>query len=190
MVRRKVQNGEKSPWGQCPTRPVPNGRRCSAFWLGRKTQKFSGTNQKPERPRQFGTGLVRHCTQGLFSPFFSFLRAIFSRQFRLSLAPTICSLGLRGCSWRRVSTKSIYRENIQRLGQEKRGCYRVKLSLQWVSVRNEGRELNKESRWSDWPSFHKLHQRAQVNNNLSSAKHLMLDFSRLIVMFRSNKSLG
>ena len=27
---------------------------------------------------------------GLFSPFFTFLRAIFSRPFRLSLAPTIC----------------------------------------------------------------------------------------------------
>ena len=64
--------------------------------------------------------------------------------------------------------------------KEKKGCYRVKLSLQWVSVRNEGRELNKESRWSDWPSFHKLHQRAQVINNLSSAKLLMLDFSRPI----------
>ena len=36
------------------------------------------------------TGLVRHCPQGLFSPFFTFLRAIFSRPFRLSLAPTIC----------------------------------------------------------------------------------------------------
>ena len=66
---------------------------------------------------------------------------------------------------------------------KKRGCYRVKLSLQWVSVWNEGRELNKESRWSDWPSFHKLHQRAQVNNNLSSAKQLMLDFSCPILIF-------
>ena len=27
---------------------------------------FSGTNQKPERRRPFGTGLVRHCPQGLF----------------------------------------------------------------------------------------------------------------------------
>ena len=51
MARRKVKNGEKSPWGQCLTRPVPNGRRRFAFWLGRKTQKFSGTNQKPERRR-------------------------------------------------------------------------------------------------------------------------------------------
>ena len=53
---------------------------------------FSGTNQKPERRRPFGTGLVRHCSQGLFSPFFTFLRAIyiFSRPFRLFLFPTIC----------------------------------------------------------------------------------------------------
>ena len=48
MARRKVKNGVKSPWGQCLTRPVPNGRRRSAFCLGRKTQTFSGTNQKAE----------------------------------------------------------------------------------------------------------------------------------------------
>ena len=36
-------------------------------------QKFSGTNQKAERRRPFGTGLIRHCPQGLFSPFFTFL---------------------------------------------------------------------------------------------------------------------
>ena len=52
--------------------------------------KFSGTNQKPGRRRPFGTVLVRHCPQGLFSPFFSFLRTLFFRPFRLSLAPTIC----------------------------------------------------------------------------------------------------
>ena len=40
MARRKVKNGEKSPWGQCLTRPVPNGRRRSAFGLGRKTKIF------------------------------------------------------------------------------------------------------------------------------------------------------
>ena len=32
-ARRKGKNGEKSPWGQCLTRPVPNGRRRSGFWL-------------------------------------------------------------------------------------------------------------------------------------------------------------
>ena len=30
-ARRKVKNGEKSPWGQCLTRPVPNGHRRSGF---------------------------------------------------------------------------------------------------------------------------------------------------------------
>ena len=30
-ARRKVKNGEKSPWGQCLTRQVPNGRRHSGF---------------------------------------------------------------------------------------------------------------------------------------------------------------
>ena len=34
---------------------------------------FSGTNQKPERRRPFETGLVRHCPQGLFWPYFTFL---------------------------------------------------------------------------------------------------------------------
>ena len=41
MARRKVKNGEKSPWGQCLTRPVPNGRRHSGFWLVPEKQKFS-----------------------------------------------------------------------------------------------------------------------------------------------------
>ena len=31
VARRKLKNGEKSPWGQCLTRPVPNGRRRSGF---------------------------------------------------------------------------------------------------------------------------------------------------------------
>ena len=75
VARRKVKNGEKSPWGKCLTRPVTG---------------FSGTNQKAERRRPFGTGLVRHCPQELFSPFFTFLRATFFRPFRLSLVPTIC----------------------------------------------------------------------------------------------------
>ena len=88
MARRKVKNGEKSPWGQCLTRPVPNGRRRSGFSLVPEKRKFSGTNQKPERRRPFGTGLVRHCPQGLFSPFFTFLRAIyFSARLDFSSSP-------------------------------------------------------------------------------------------------------
>ena len=90
MVRRKVKNGEKSPWGQCLTRPVPNGRRRSGFLLVPENVCVFLPNQKAERRRLFGTGLVRHCPQGLLKPFFAFLCAIFSRPFRLSLAPTIC----------------------------------------------------------------------------------------------------
>ena len=90
MARRKVMNGEKSPWGQSLTRPVPNGRRRSNFWLVRGNFCVFLPNQEAERRRPFGTGLVSHCAQGLFSPFFTFLRAIFFRPFRLSLALTIC----------------------------------------------------------------------------------------------------
>ena len=90
MARRKVKNGEKSPWGQCLTRPVPNGRRRSDFLLVPENVCVFLPNQKAERWRPFGMGLVRHCPQGLFSPFFTFHRAIFFRPFRLSLAPTIC----------------------------------------------------------------------------------------------------
>ena len=54
---------------------------------GRKN--IYGTKKSKER-RPFGTGLVRHCPQGLFSPFFTFLRAIFFRPFRLSLFHTSC----------------------------------------------------------------------------------------------------
>ena len=67
LARRKVKNGEKSPWRQYLTRPVPNGRRHSGFRLVPEKHKFSGTNQEPEKRRPFGTGLVRHCPQGLFS---------------------------------------------------------------------------------------------------------------------------
>ena len=87
---RKLKIGEKSPWGQCLTGPVPNGRHRSGFWLAPENLCFSGTNQKPERWQPFGTGLIRHCPQGLFSPFFAFLRALFFHSIRLSLAPTIC----------------------------------------------------------------------------------------------------
>ena len=90
IARRKVKNGQKNPWGQCLTRPVPNCRGRSGFRLVPENFCVFLPNQKAERQRPFGTGLVRHCPQGLFSPFFTFLRAIFSRPFRLSLAPTIC----------------------------------------------------------------------------------------------------
>ena len=51
---------------------------------------FSAQSEVRMAAVAFGTGLVRHCPQGLFSLFFTFLCAIFFRPFRLSLAPTIC----------------------------------------------------------------------------------------------------
>ena len=56
--------------------------------IGQKNTKVFW--HQSERRRAFGTGLVRHCLQGPFSPFFTFRRAIFFPPFRLSLAPNIC----------------------------------------------------------------------------------------------------
>ena len=63
-ARRKEKNGEKSPWGQCLTRPVPNGRRRSVFWLVPENLCFSGTNQKTER--QDNSLLTMFYKQNLF----------------------------------------------------------------------------------------------------------------------------
>ena len=43
--RKVVKNGQKSPWGPCLTRPVPNGRRRSGLWLVPEKVCISGTNQ-------------------------------------------------------------------------------------------------------------------------------------------------
>ena len=102
-ARRNVKNREKSPWGQSLNRPVPNGRRRSGFWLVPEKHKFSGTNQKPERPRPFGTGLIRHWPQGLFSLFFTFLRPIHIFFARLDFpSPLYLPMGLRGCSLNKI----------------------------------------------------------------------------------------
>ena len=87
---KKSKERREEALGTMYTRPVPNGRRFSGSWLVPENLCFSCTNQKPEWRRPFGTGLVRYCSRGLFSPFFTFLRAKFFRPFRLSLVPTIC----------------------------------------------------------------------------------------------------
>ena len=87
---KKRKDHREEPWGQCLTRPVPNCRHCSGFWLVPENVCVFLPNQKAERRRPFGTGLVRHCPQGLFSSFFTFLRATVFRPFTLSLATTIC----------------------------------------------------------------------------------------------------
>ena len=88
--KSKERREEPLGWGQCLTRPVPNSRCRYGFWLVPGNFCVFLPNQKPEQRQLFGTGLVRHCPQGLFSLFFTFLRAIFFCPFRLSLAPTIC----------------------------------------------------------------------------------------------------
>ena len=63
----------------------------TALLLGRKKQRFSGTNQKPGWLRPFGTGPLKACPQGLVFSFLTFLRPnFFSRLFRLFPAPTNC----------------------------------------------------------------------------------------------------
>ena len=48
MAGRKVKDGEKSPWGQCLTRPVPNGHSRSGYWLVPENFCVFLSNQKPE----------------------------------------------------------------------------------------------------------------------------------------------
>ena len=52
-------------------------------------------NQKAEWRRPFGTGLVRHYHQGLFTPFFTFLRAIFFRRLDFPTPPLSAPRSLR-----------------------------------------------------------------------------------------------
>ena len=77
MAQKKSKDRPEEPLGTMSYQTSSNGRRRSGFWLVPENVCFSGTNQKPERRQPFGTGLVRHCPQGLFSPFFTFLRALF-----------------------------------------------------------------------------------------------------------------
>ena len=103
-----------------------NSKRSPPFWLliGARTT-FSGTNQKPERRRPFGTGLVRHCLQGLFSPFFTFLRAIyFSARLNFSSSP----LSAPG-SPRMMIDWSLFHSSSKKILSGKSSCGRVKMEM-------------------------------------------------------------
>ena len=112
MARRKEKNGEKSPWGQWLTRPVPNGRRRSAFWLGRKTQKFSGTNQKAERRRNRTPFAIYPGSWGPFSKYLIWNKPC----LRFDNAPeTYKGIGIRlsrrfAPRWRGFAAKHKYRQ--------------------------------------------------------------------------------
>ena len=65
----------------------------ATLWLGRKKQRFSGTNQKPELHRPFGTGPLKTSPQGLFFSFLTFLRPnLFPLRGWLSLATELYDL--------------------------------------------------------------------------------------------------
>ena len=51
MARRKVKNGEKSPWGQCLTRPVPTVAAVLASDWCQKTCVFLAPLSAPGSPR-------------------------------------------------------------------------------------------------------------------------------------------
>ena len=68
MARRKVKNSEKSPWGQCLTRPVPNGRRRSDFWL--VPENFSVFLHQRIQWINFGQGFIG-CFDALWSELIS-----------------------------------------------------------------------------------------------------------------------
>ena len=115
MARRKVKTGGKEPLGTMSYQTslkfsgtnlasslygvllVPIGQFISVTYPRRtgweRPHIFAWTT-RPETlwPRGIMSNqhLVRHCPQGLFLPFFTFLRAIFPPPFRLSLALTIC----------------------------------------------------------------------------------------------------
>ena len=83
MEGRKVKNGEKSPWGQCLTRPfwlLIGARKLVFFWHQSKARmagtvwKWSGKTLSP----------------GALLAVLYFLCATFSCPFRLSLVPSIC----------------------------------------------------------------------------------------------------
>ena len=79
MARRKVMNGEKSPWGQCLTRTV-----CARKLV------FSGTNQKPERATVWNWSGKTLSPGALLAVHYFSSCHIFFRAFRLFLVPTIC----------------------------------------------------------------------------------------------------
>ena len=87
MARRKVKNDEKSPWGQCLTRPVPNGRRRSGF---RKLVVFWHQSEARTAVTVWNWSGKTLSPGALLAVFYFSSCHIFFRLFRLFLVPTIC----------------------------------------------------------------------------------------------------
>ena len=91
VARRKVENGEKSPWGQCLTRPVPNGHRRPGFLL------------VPENL----------CLRSSRRFLFFFVPYIFFCPFRLSFAPFICPWVSEDDVQLKTVQNNCYKQNIE-----------------------------------------------------------------------------
>ena len=68
-------------------------KRSPPFWLliGARKLVFFWHQSEARTAATVGTGLVRHCPQGLFSPFFTFLRSIYIfPPVQTFLTPFIC----------------------------------------------------------------------------------------------------
>ena len=91
MERRKVKNGEKSPWGQCLTKPVPNGRRRSGLWIGARKLVFFWHQSEARTAATVWNWSGKTLSPGalLAVLYFSSFN-IFFRPFRLFVVPTIC----------------------------------------------------------------------------------------------------
>ena len=65
------KHGEQTNFMYFACKNTRNDCKVCCSLVRQKSTKISGTNQKPERPRLFETGLVRYCPQGHFSLFFT-----------------------------------------------------------------------------------------------------------------------
>ena len=83
MARRKIRTARRAPGDNVLQDKFQTDATILASDWAEK--KFSGTNQKPELWRPFGTGLVRHCPQGLFSLVFLFFVPYFSTRLDFPL---------------------------------------------------------------------------------------------------------
>ena len=87
---KKSKEGREEPLG---TRSYQtSSKRSPPFLLliGQKNTKVFWHQSEARTAVTVWNWSGKTCPQGLFSPFFTFLRAIFFHSFRLSLAPTIC----------------------------------------------------------------------------------------------------
>ena len=85
MSHRYVRGVLQNDWNDTSTNPAHLIDRI----LGDPGADKGGEG-KSKRPEKYGMKESKERREELFSPFFTFLRVIFFRPFRLSLVPTIC----------------------------------------------------------------------------------------------------